>query len=295
MAGVAPREARTAAGVGLMALAVVFFTGIDTSAKWLMLAGLPPLQVVFVRYAGHFLTALAVFLPQEGAAAFRSARPRLQAARALCLLGSTILNFFALSFLPITVTTTIMFAGPIVVTLLAIPVLGEKVGPHRIGAVCTGFLGVLVVMQPWGAAFHPAMLLVLAALVCASLYFILTRMLAGVESNATSQVWGSGVAVACLGPFMLGGWVWPDTGAGLAVMTGIGIMGALGHIVATRAHRLAEASILAPVVYIQIVLAALAGVLVFGTWPTVWTLAGGAIIAAAGLYIWHRERMKARA
>ena len=79
----------------------------------------------------------------------------------------------------------------IVVTLLAIPVLGEKVGIRRVLAVCTGFLGVLVVMQPWGVAFNPAMLFSVAALVVAAMYFVMTRMLAGVESNATSQIWSS--------------------------------------------------------------------------------------------------------
>ncbi|MEL6265129.1 MAG: DMT family transporter, partial [Pseudomonadota bacterium] len=160
---VPPREDRTGPGLAIMALAVVCFTMIDTTAKWLILAGLPALQVVFVRYAGHFLLALAMYLPREGWSAFRSASPGKQALRSLFLAGSTMLNFTALQFLPITVTTTIMFAGPIVVTLLAIPMLGERVGIHRISAVCVGFLGVLVVMQPWGVAFEPAMFLSVAA------------------------------------------------------------------------------------------------------------------------------------
>ncbi|TCO71934.1 DMT family transporter [Rhodovulum euryhalinum] len=290
MAGARPREDRTAAGLALMALAVVFFTCIDSSAKWLIGAGLPALQVVFARYAGHFLVSLALYLPQEGLGAFRSATPRRQILRASLLAGSTLLNFLALSYLPITVTTTIMFAGPIAITLLAIPILGEKVGPHRLAAVCVGFLGVLVVMQPWGARFHPAMFLTLGALCCASGYFILTRMLAGVESNATSQLWGAGLPTALLAPVVLPDWVGPQ-GAGVTIVLGlIGLFGALGHISTTTAHRLADASILAPVVYIQILLAAVAGILVFDTWPTVWTLGGGAIIIGAGLYIWHRER-----
>lgn len=294
-AGIAPREERAALGLGVMALAVCFFTMIDTSAKWLLLAGLPALQVVFVRYAGHFIFALAMFLPREGRAAFRSNAPVKQFFRSFFLFASTALNFTALKYLPITVTTTIMFAGPIVVTLLAIPMLGERVGLHRIAAVCVGFIGVLVVMQPWGAAFQPEMFLSLGALTMASLYFILTRMLAGVESNATSQLWSSGLAAVCLAPFALPLWVWPAGGIDLVALALIGVFGALGHIAATSAHRLADASILAPVIYIQILLAAVAGVLVFDTWPTVWTLGGGLIIAGAGLYIWHRERYRARA
>ena len=199
-------------------------------------------------------------------------------------------NFLALKTLPITVTTTIMFAGPVVVTLLAIPILGEIVGIRRITAVCVGFCGVLVVMQPWGAAFHPAMFLSLGALLCASLYFIMTRMLADVEANATQQIWSSGIAAAALLPVVCGGWVWPQTPGQWMVFCVIGAFGAAGHISVTIAHRWADASVLAPVIYLQVFLASVAGILVFDTWPTVWTLGGGLIIISSGLYIWQRER-----
>ncbi|WP_343079054.1 DMT family transporter [Ostreiculturibacter nitratireducens] len=292
MSTVSPREEKTALGVGAMALAVLFFTCIDTSAKWLILAGLPALQVVFARYAGHFIVSLIVFLPREGLAAFRSNSPKWQLLRATFLLGSTVLNFTALRYLPITITTTIMFAGPIVVTLMSIPILGEQVGIRRIAAVCTGFLGVLVVMQPWGAEFHPAMFLSIAALTSAALYFVMTRMLAGVETNATSQLWSSGLAMVCIAPFALPGWVWPTSALDLGVLVIIGVFGAMGHTVATYAHRLADASILAPVVYVQLLFASAAGYLVFNALPTIWTVTGGLIIIGAGIYIWHRERQK---
>lgn len=292
MAIARPREERTTAGVLLMALAVTFFTCIDSSAKWLILAGLPTLQVVFMRYLVHWLLAMTLYLPQEGASALVSNRPRLQFLRSLFLLGSTVLNFSALKFLPITVTTTIMFSGPIAVTLLAIPLLGERVGIRRIAAVCVGFIGVLVVMQPWGASFHPAMFLCLGAMVSASMYFVMTRLLAGVEANSTQQIWSSGVAAFALLPFVFGGWLWPETPMQWVIFFAVGCFGAGGHISATIAHRWADASILAPMVYVQVFTAAVAGILVFSTWPTVWTLGGGAIIIASGLYIWQRERTK---
>ena len=244
MAQARPREERTSAGVLLMARAVTLFTGIDTSAKWLMISGLPALQVVFCRYLGHFAYAVLLYLPQEGPQVFRSNRPGLQLLRSVFLLGSTVCNFIALSYLPITLTTTIMFASPIVITLLAIPILGEKVGIRRVLAVCVGFIGVVVVVQPWGVDFHPAVFLSLAGLCMASMYFIMTRLLSGLEGNSTQQIWASGTAAA-------------------AVL---------------------------PVIYIQVVVATAVGILIFGQWPTIWTLVGGAIIIASGLYIWQRER-----
>lgn len=290
MVGVLPREDKTAAGIGIMVLAVALFTCIDTSAKWLLIAGLPALQVVFARYAGHLLVSLIVYLPQEGLSAIRSQSPGKQFLRSVFLLGSTILNFIALSYLPITITTTIQFTMPIVVTLLAIPMLGETVGIRRIIAVCVGFSGVLVVTQPWSAAWHPAMLLSVASVVVASLYFVMTRMLAGIESNATQQLWSSAVSTTILLPFVIKGWVWPPDIQAWMVFMAIGFFGATGHIAATTAHRWADASLLSPMFYTQIVFAAFAGIFIFGTWPTVYTLGGGAIIIGSGLYIWARER-----
>jgi len=290
MADALPREDRTGLGLGMMALAIVMFTAIDTTAKWLILAGLVPLQVAFIRYAGHFIVAAAIFLPQEGLSAFRSRSPVRQFLRSALLLGGTVLNFLALKHLPITLTTTIYFASPVLVTLLAIPILGERVGVRRIVAVCVGFLGVSLTIQPWDAGFHPAIFFSLGALFCASGYFIMTRMLAGVETNATSQLWSSGLASLLLGPVALLHWVPPEGGLAWVVIAAVGTFGAIGHILATKAHRLADASILAPMVYIQIFVAAVASISVFGTWPTAWTLGGGAVIIASGLYIWHRER-----
>lgn len=289
---VKPREKRTTAGVLVMALAVAFFTCIDTSAKWLTIAGFPVFQIVFARYAGHLIYTLALYLPQEGVSMFKSNSPGKQFLRSSFLLTGTFLNFQALKYLPITLTTTIMFAVPIVITLLAAPLLSEKVGIHRVLAVCTGFLGVLVVIQPWGTAFHPAMFFSLAALVSASLYLIMTRMLAGIESNATQQVWASALATIVLSPFAWHIWVWPETSGQWIVLCAIGCFGALGHIAVTTAHRWAEASILAPLIYSQVFWAVLVGIFIFDTYPTVWTLGGGAIVVAAGLYIWQRESLK---
>ncbi|TCS65859.1 drug/metabolite transporter (DMT)-like permease [Primorskyibacter sedentarius] len=289
-----PKEDRPGLGLLLMAMAVLGFTCIDTSAKWLMLSGLAVVQVVFLRYLGHFILSLVVFLPTEGAEALRSKSPKLQMARSACLLGSTALNFVALQFLPITVTTAIMFSMPVTVTVLSVLLLGETVGLRRVLAVLVGFCGVLVVVQPWGVDFHPAIFLSLGALCCASLYFVMTRMLAGKESNATSQIWSSGLAALCMLPLVIHHWQWPDSTVGWVVMGLIGTFGFGAHAAATVAHRLADASLLAPMNYLQLISASAAGVLVFGTWPTMWTLAGALIIVGSGLYIWRRERRLGR-
>jgi drug/metabolite transporter (DMT)-like permease len=287
-----PREDRPAAAVLVMAAAVFLFTLIDTSAKWLIMAGLPALHVVLSRYVGAFLTALVVFVARGGLGAFRSHRPWIQLIRALALLGSTIFNFMALKYLPITLTIAMFFAIPIVTTILSIPVLGEKVGLRRFMAVVIGFIGVLVIVQPWGAEFHWAIFLSVGALSSASVYFVLTRLLAGTDNNATSQLWSSGVATLCLLPIAFTGMVWPDDAWTLFVFLFIGFIGGVSHILATLAYRLAPAKTVAPVIYVQVIYATAVGYLVFDTLPTVWTALGAAIIIASGLYIWQRERVR---
>jgi drug/metabolite transporter (DMT)-like permease len=284
------REDRPKAGILLMCAAVLCFTSIDSSAKWLILSGFPAMQVVFARYAGHFLGSLMIFLPKEGLSAFRSSNPRLQFLRSLLLLGSTAFNFMALAYLPITLTTTIFFTAPIFVSLLSIPLLGEKVGLRRLTAVTVGFLGVLIVIQPWGAEFHPAIFLSLGAMTCASLYFILTRHLAGSENNSTSQLWSSGLAAMIFLPIAVSDWVMPENIVSYVVLILIGFFGGLGHSLATVAHRLANASILAPIVYLQMLFATIASIILFNTLPTIWTFVGATVIIGSGIYIWARER-----
>ena len=290
MGAASPREDRPTAAVLIMALAIFLFTLIDTSAKWLIIAGLPALQVVFSRYVGALLTVLIFFIPRRGMGEFRSNRPWIQVLRALALLGSTVFNFLALRYLPITLTIAMFFAVPIIVTLLSIPILGERVGLRRFLAVLTGFIGVLVIVQPWGAQFHWAVFLSIGALLSASTYFVLTRLLAGIDNNSTSQLWTNGLATLALAPIALQNAVWPENTLNMLVFLFIGFLGGVSHILATLAFRLAQASVLAPVTYVQVIYATAVGYLVFNTLPTIWTAIGTAIIIASGVYIWQRER-----
>ncbi|MEM9229620.1 MAG: DMT family transporter [Pseudomonadota bacterium] len=285
-----PREDRLTAAVLILFGAFFCFTLIDSSAKWLVAAGLPALQVVFIRYAGHFLMAIAWFLPMEGMGVFRSNAPGIQIARAAMLMGGTTLNFIALAYLPLTITTAIFFAAPVLVSLLAIPILGEQIGPRRFVAILVGFTGVLIIAAPWGVAFHWSIFAAIGALVCASMYFVLTRMIAGVDNNPTGQVITSGLPALVLLPFVLGNWTWPATTVDWSVTCLIGLFGALGHSLLTVGYRYAPASTLAPVVYVQIIYATVISWAVFAQPPDSKTIAGTALIIAAGVYIWRRER-----
>ncbi|MEO0914035.1 MAG: DMT family transporter [Pseudomonadota bacterium] len=290
LAAAQPRQDRLRLAVALSLAAFFCFTMIDTLAKALV-ATLPALQVVFIRYAGHFAFSLAVFVPREGLNVFRSHAPALQMARATLLLAGTSFNFLALKSLPLTFTTAVFFASPIVVCLLSIPLLGEKVGARRLAAVFVGFIGVLIIVQPGSAGFEPAMLYSLGALLSASLYFVLTRRVAGRDDNPTGQIYTSALPTLALAPFVIPGWIQPVGLAWIPTLL-IGIFGGLGHSLFTVAHRYGEASVLAPIVYVQILYATAISWLVFAHAPAANTILGTAVIVASGFYIWLRERQK---
>ena len=137
--------------------------------------------------------------------------------------------------------------------------MNENVGLRRFLAVLVGFMGVLIIIQPLGEEFHWAMILAICALISASTYFILTRAIAGQDNNSTSQLWSSGLATIILFRFVIQDWHWPDSRTLLFIFALIGIFGATSHILATLAHRLANASTLAPTIYAQAIYAALIG------------------------------------
>lgn len=272
--------------------AFLCFALLDTSAKWLVVGGLPALQVVFMRYLGHFIATLVVYWPRERKRMFRSTTPRVQTLRAVLLLCSTTFNFFALTYLPLTTTIAIFFAAPLVVCLLSIPVLGERVGVPRLMAVLAGLIGVLIIVEPWGTAFSPKLLLPMGAMLCASCYFVLTRMIAGVDSNSVSQAYSSGIATIVLLPVGIYFWQTPESVYDWFPLVAIGVLGMVGHTLLTTAHRFVEASVLAPTVYSQILYATLFSWLLFNQIPNTRTVVGTLIIVASGLFVWHRERTR---
>jgi drug/metabolite transporter (DMT)-like permease len=290
--GVSPLEDRRLLGIGLVLVAYLLFTVVDTCAKWLINAGLPANQVVFVRYAGQFILVSALFLPARGREVLATRKPWLEVARGLCLMGSTLCNFTALLFLPLTVTASIAFTTPLMLCALSIPLLGETVGWRRWLAIGVGFVGVLVIIQPGTAEFHPVVFLSLLGALFIALYLLLTRKLAGVDSAMTQQFYAAAVATGCLVPLVVfgGSWVWPTSVADWCAFAGIGVAALVSHQFASTAHRFAPASVLAPFGYFQIIFMTASSWLVFNQPPTIWIYVGAPVVIASGLYIWLRER-----
>lgn len=291
---VAPVEERRNLGIGLVLIAQIFFTMLDTSAKYLSVSGIPVTEVVFIRYVLQLVLLLALVMPVSGFGPFTTRSFKLEVARGLCLLGSTVGNFFAMRYLPLTVTGALLFTMPLIVAAVSGPLLGETIGWRRWSAIGVGFLGILIIVRPGTAAFHPASLLSLGSALSAAFYSILTRKLAGVDSPATQQIYTSLVALCFVTPFAFTGWTWPSTGPGWFAFLAIGVAGLAGHQLVSTAYRFAPPTILAPFSYAELLLLAVASWLIFGEPPDLWFYVGAPLIILSGLYIWLRERTLSR-
>lgn len=284
-------EDRPQIGISMMLAAWFLFALVDTSAKWLVLAGLPAFQLAFMRYAVHFVIALGVIL-RHGARfeQLHTDHPWQVGSRALLLISATVGNFYALNFLPLTVVSAIMFSSPIIVCVLSMTLLKEHIGPWRWGAILIGFAGVLIVIRPFGETFHLTMLIPLYNATAIALYSLLTRRLAGVVSVETQQFFLGALGTVLLLPFALWVWVPPATTFDLWLLIGLGVGGWAGHQFLTHAHRFAPANTLMPYTYSFLIYIAALSWAVFGDAPDFWVIVGALVIVISGLIIWKREQ-----
>jgi drug/metabolite transporter (DMT)-like permease len=289
LSGPARERRQRLIGIGLMAGAVACFACLDASAKYLN-GYFNTLEVVWARYTSAFLLALLVSNPLTSPGVMTTRRPILQVGRSALLLGSTILNVFALRFLQLDEALSIIFTTPFLVAVLSGPMLGERMGWRRWSAIGVGFIGVLIVTRPGFGGLHPAALLSLASAFCYAIYVISTRVLARTDSNETTLFYGNMVGAFAMLPVLPFVWAAPPSWFVALLMVGLGLFGSLGHYLLIAAHRLAPASLLAPFIYTQLVWVILFGYLVFAHVPSAWTLAGSMIVVGSGLYVLYRER-----
>ncbi len=293
--GIAPIEDRRLTGIAMMLLACLLFTGIDSCAKWLVLSGMPPMAVVFIRYFVHMALVAALFLPSQGGRLFATGRPWLEAARGLTLLVGTVLNFTAVKYLPLTLTSAIMFTVPLWVCALSIPLLGERVGWRRWVAIVIGFCGALITTQFWSANFHWAAFLSVGTAMCAAFYAILTRKLAGIDRTSTQQFYAAALCAFGIAPVAYFDWQWPVDGTAWIAFALIGVFGWGGHHLLTAAHRFAPASTLAPFLYVQLFYMSASSWIIFDQPPDIWVVTGASLVLGSGLYIWLREKQLSKA
>lgn len=280
--------------------------------------GYPLHEVVFVRSAIGILFTTAMLQFEGGFGLLRTGRPWLHVLRGLLVVVSNMTFFLALAVIPLADATALFFAAPLFITLLSIPILGERVGPMRMGAVIVGFVGVLIMQRPWesgealGADRIVLILPVIAALTYALMQLLTRKLGATAKASALSfyiqimfilvsalfwLVAGDGrFAEGAENPsvqFLLRAWVWPAAGD-WAYLVGLGLNSAVIGYCLSQAYRLSDAATVAPFEYAGLPLAVMWGWLLWAEVPVweVWT--GMALIAGSGLFVFLREKQKAR-
>jgi drug/metabolite transporter (DMT)-like permease len=269
----------------------VLFTLLDGSAKWLV-ASVPVVVVVWLRFLIHAVFASVLLLPLRGKALIRTTHWRWHAARAVMFVLMTGLNFWALQYLQLAVTSSIFFLVPILTALIAAPMLGERIDAGRWAAIIAGFAGVLIIVRPGSADFHPAMLLAVVNAVLYAIFNLMTRRLAAYDSPETIQYLPALGAAAILTPFALAAWESPAGWLEWTVACLMGAVGGVGHYLLATAHRYAPATVLAPFLYQQVIYMALFGYIVFGDVPAPPVWIGAGVVIASGLYLFARERAR---
>lgn len=283
--------------IALMILAITLFSALDTSAKYLCAHyGLPVTQVAWSRFIGQFV-ALVLLVPLFGSLSlpdlFRTGHLKLQLVRSVLMASTTVLNFLALQYLRLDQTITIVFLAPLVVALLAGPILGEWVGWRRLIAIAIGFSGIVVAMNPGVGELNPGVVYSLAGMLAYALFMLLTRYMAAFDPPMVTLFYSMFVGTFLGAPLAYLAWVTPPDLQAWIMLASLGFFGGLGHWLFLHAYRLAPASAVAPFLYFQLISMISFGYLVFDQLPDLQTLIGAAIVVTCGIYLFQQERKAA--
>lgn len=271
-------------GIALMVGAMASLPFIDMFAKILGAAGLPIVLIVCARVGfGALLTAPLAYRT-AGAGMFRRANPWFHVLRAVLFNLSTFTFFWSLKYLPLADALSIFFVQPLVLTALLGWFFGEKVGLRRWAAVMVGFIGVLIIVRPGLVAFNLGTVFAFGSGCALALYLALSRRIAGeMPAIVTTFQTSALCALILIGilPFI---WITPNA-LQLGMLIAMGVFGTLGQFLMLRSYDFAEASLLAPFAYTEIIMATLLGWLVFGDFPDGFTVLGVGVLIASALYI----------
>ncbi|WP_204112847.1 DMT family transporter [Shimia biformata] len=305
-------ENNPAKAITFILVGMVFITINDSVIKFL--SGDYPLhQMVFFRSGIGLMFTLVLVQIEGGFQILRTARPVLHLIRALLVVVANMSFFAALAVLPLADTNALFFVSPLLITLLSVPLLGEKVGVRRLLAILVGFLGVLIMIRPGADGFNVTMLLPLLAASAYALMQVLTRKL-GVASKASAMAAYIQLTFLCVSTgffivagdgrfaegvtdpsleFLLRAWVWPAS-SDWALFILLGVMsGGVGYTL-SMAYRTASAATVAPYEYAAMPMSVAVGWYLFGDWPSPTIFLGIAMIVGSGLYVFLRESQKSR-
>jgi drug/metabolite transporter (DMT)-like permease len=277
-------------GAFLFVTGLLLFACMDTTTKYLSTTYHIPLLMA-VRYIVNLLLMVVLLAPSRGRELVRTERTGLVLVRGLCLAATSLLVGLALQVMPVAETTAITFVAPIIVVVVAGPLLGERAGWVGWTAALLGFLGVLIIVRPGSGLAAAGVLCALLAVGANAGYHLLSRLLASTERTIALLFYTALIGAILFGlsvPWFLGDRA-PSWFEALLLVS-LGVYGGLGHFLFTAAYRQAPASLLAPMNYIQLLWAALLGWAVFGHVPDRLGMVGMGVIAASGVMVALKSR-----
>ena len=237
---------------------------------------------------------LAMGVRPRLASDLRFSQLRAHIIRGALVAVSTQMGFYTITQMPLTTATVLFFSAPIFAAILAIPVLGERPGPRRIAAVAVGFLGVLIVLRPGAVPMTWAMAAALGSSFCFAIVLLMSRKMANEDGPLATYISSAVMTFLISLPILGTGWEVPFSMWGWVALAILVVASLARNIADIQAYRLAEASFLAPLTYMRLVLIAVGAYLLFDEVPDAAALIGGVVIMSAALYIAHRERAKRR-
>jgi len=272
-------------GVLLMVGAVALFACHDSAIKYLVGHYQVPL-VAAIRYIVNCLLMVAILAPRHGRQLVATRRTGWVTVRALCLVGASLCMGLGLQRMPVAEATSLVYLAPLVLVIVARPILGETI--DRLGwiSVLLGFAGLLIILRP-GSGLDPlGIVYVLGAMAATVVYYLLSRVLASTERTMAMLFYTALAGSICFGIFLP--WTWTGAAPGMlevALFLSLGVTAGVGHFMLTAAHRDAPASLLAPVNYLQLVWAGLLSWAVFAHIADGLTILGMCVVAASGVMI----------
>ena len=282
-----------ARGIAFALIAFSIFSCADAGVKWLT-ERYSVFQIIFVSNLFTLIPVALLIRHEGGLHKLRPRHPWLVGLRSILLAIDMVLVFYAFTELPLADAYALIFAVPMVVTALSVPILGEKVGWRRWSAVVVGFIGVLIVLRPGIAELKAGHIAAISSALFFGLSLILVRRMGKDESTGGLIFWMVVALLAVSAPIMPEIYVpmsWPDLG----LMAVLGLLSGAGHLMLIRAFRLAPSAIVAPFHYSQMIWAVFFGLFLFADIPDAWVISGSAVIIGSGLYILWRETVRGRA
>ena len=277
-------------GILLMIITTIVFASQDGLSKYLA-TEYNVYMVVMIRY--WFFAAFVISVSSQKTGGIKrvakTKSPILQIFRSLILVAEMCITILAFTLLGLAETHAIFASYPLIIAMLSGPILGEYVGWRRWLAICVGFIGILIILNPGNGIFSPYALVPLVGAILFALYGLLTRYVSQYDNSSTSFFWTGVVGSIAMTIIGLNYWD-PVSKSDWSIMLLLSASGVVGHYLLIKCYEVAEASAVQPFAYLQLIWASMIGIIIFGEQITTSVLIGACIIVGAGLFTLWRER-----